>query len=106
MFLKISQAIWDALYKMCTWRVTIFELITTIPIAQKGDWSATEYYSHLVRLFEKLNLYQPLTSDIETQRKQRELMLANFYWVSICDAANEALFQHQIKGSITLISFL
>ena len=74
--LDTCKEIWDYvkllyasdLIRMYDLSIQYFEL-------QKGDKTITEYFTKLKRIYEELNVIQPISTDIQKMQKQREQMI-------------------------------
>jgi hypothetical protein len=74
-YLESSKDIWDTLHLMYSSEVNItriHELYQDMFSLQQGDRSIEEYFSLLQGMWDELNVYQPLSTDLQKQQKYRE----------------------------------
>ncbi|KAK3420744.1 hypothetical protein EUGRSUZ_G01582 [Eucalyptus grandis] len=82
MFHTTAKGVWDDLmesYSQHKNMSRVYELYEKIFNFKQGDKSLGEYYSALKGMWEELNLYQPITTDLERLKTQRsEFQVAKF----------------------------
>ncbi|KAL3721854.1 hypothetical protein ACJRO7_034230 [Eucalyptus globulus] len=82
MFHTTAKEVWDDLmesYSQDKNMSRVYELYEKIFNFKQGDKSLGEYYSALKGMWEELNLYQPITTDLERLKTQRsEFQVAKF----------------------------
>uniref|UniRef100_A0A2N9FBM1 Integrase catalytic domain-containing protein n=1 Tax=Fagus sylvatica TaxID=28930 RepID=A0A2N9FBM1_FAGSY len=74
-YLESSKDIWDTLHLMYSSEeniTRIHELYQDMFSLQQGDRSIEEYFSLLQGMWDELNVYQPLSTDLQKQQKYRE----------------------------------
>ena len=74
-YLESSKDIWDTLHLMYSFEeniTQIHELYQDMFSFQQGDRSVEEYFSLLQGMWDELNVYQPLFTDLQKQQKYRE----------------------------------
>jgi hypothetical protein len=74
-YLESSKDIWDTLHLMYSSEeniTRIHELYQDMFSLQQGDRSIEEYFSLLQGMWDELNVYQPLSIDLQKQQKYRE----------------------------------
>uniref|UniRef100_A0A2N9FUB4 Integrase catalytic domain-containing protein n=1 Tax=Fagus sylvatica TaxID=28930 RepID=A0A2N9FUB4_FAGSY len=74
-YLESSKDIWDTLRLMYSSEeniTRIHELYQDMFSLQQGDRSIEEYFSLLQGMWDELNVYQPLSTDLQKQQKYRE----------------------------------
>uniref|UniRef100_A0A2N9GH48 Integrase catalytic domain-containing protein n=1 Tax=Fagus sylvatica TaxID=28930 RepID=A0A2N9GH48_FAGSY len=74
-YLESSKDIWDTLHLMYSSEeniTRIHELYQDMFSLQQGDRSVEEYFSLLQGMWDELNVYQPLSTDLQKQQKYRE----------------------------------
>uniref|UniRef100_A0A5B6ZV70 Integrase catalytic domain-containing protein n=1 Tax=Davidia involucrata TaxID=16924 RepID=A0A5B6ZV70_DAVIN len=70
-----SKEIWDSLQEMYSSDQNlsrIYQLYQDIFSLQQGDRSVDEYFSILKGMWDELNVYQPLSTDLKIQQRHRE----------------------------------
>jgi hypothetical protein len=81
-YLESSKDIWDTLHLMYSSEeniTRIHELYQDMFSLQQGDRSVEEYFSLLQGMWDELNVYQPLSTDLQKQQKhQEEFRVAKF----------------------------
>ncbi|GMY05189.1 UBN2_3 domain-containing protein [Fagus crenata] len=74
-YLKSSKDIWYTLHLMYSFEentTRIHELYQDMFSLQQGDCSIKEYFSLLQGMWDELNVYQPLSTDLQKQQQYRE----------------------------------
>uniref|UniRef100_A0A2N9FCY0 Uncharacterized protein n=1 Tax=Fagus sylvatica TaxID=28930 RepID=A0A2N9FCY0_FAGSY len=74
-YLESSKDIWDTLHLMYSSEeniTRIHKLYQDMFSLQQGDRSIEEYFSLLQGMWDELNVYQPLSTDLQKQQKYRE----------------------------------
>jgi uncharacterized membrane protein YgcG len=74
-YLESSKDIWDTLHLMYSSEeniTRIHELYQDMFSLQQDDRSIEEYFSLLQGMWDELNVYQPLSTDLQKQQKYRE----------------------------------
>ena len=62
---------------------SVFEIYKQIFTLRMGDSSVQDHFATLQALLDKLDIYQPLTSDVTTMRRYREELAIATYFSSI-----------------------
>jgi hypothetical protein len=70
-YLESSKDIWDTLHLMYSSEENITRIQNMFSL-QQGDRSIEEYFSLLQGMWDELNVYQPLSTDLQKQQKYRE----------------------------------
>lgn len=70
LFLKTAKEIWDALREMYSHEKNITRVYELYENLFSRDRSLSDYYATLKGMWEELNIYQPLSADIQKQREE------------------------------------
>uniref|UniRef100_A0A5B6ZBA8 Retrotransposon gag domain-containing protein n=1 Tax=Davidia involucrata TaxID=16924 RepID=A0A5B6ZBA8_DAVIN len=98
--LKTAKQIWGSLEEMYSQEHNvsrIYELFERLFNIQQGNRSLTEHYGTLKGLWEELMLYQPLSTNLEVQRQQREEFQVALFLSSL--NSEYRVFKDQILAS-------
>ena len=93
-----SKAIWDEWARMYGYRSNIgrtVEVVEGLFHARQGDRPLQEFYAELRSLLNQLEIYQPYTADLATQRRYREELAVGLFLLGV----NPTLGS-QIRGPI------
>ena len=93
-----SKAIWDEWARMYGYRSNIgrtVEVVEGLFHARQGDRPLQEFYAELRTLLNQLEIYQPYTADLATQRRYREELAVGLFLLGV----NPTLGS-QIRGPI------
>ena len=75
MFLDTTKEIWDHAKKLYSGqdnKTRVYQLYQEYFNLKQGSQSLEEYYASLRNIRNELNVYHPLTSEVQIQRQQRE----------------------------------
>ena len=81
-----SKAIWDEWARMYGYRSNIgrtVEVVEGLFHARQGDRPLQEFYAELRSLLNQLEIYQPYTADLATQRRYREELAVGLFLLGV-----------------------